>query len=137
MAQNVTFFVIIKNINFKARDGKEVYARLYQPDNHQPDGPAVIFVHGAGYLHNAHKWWSSYYREYMFHNLLVDNGYTVLDIDYRGSAGYGRDWRTAIPAIKGGKAVKLTSMTGSNQTRLSPDQKQVLIRFSYSTKPWE
>lgn len=64
---------------------------------------AVIFVHGAGYLQNSHKWWSSYYREYMFHNLLVDNGYTVLDIDYRGSAGYGRDWRTGIYRHMGGK----------------------------------
>jgi dipeptidyl aminopeptidase/acylaminoacyl peptidase len=63
----------------------------------------VIFVHGAGYLQNAHKWWSSYYREYMFHNMLVDNGYLVLDIDYRGSAGYGRDWRTGIYRHMGGK----------------------------------
>ena len=39
----------------------------------------------------------------MFHNLLVDNGYTVLDIDYRGSAGYGRDWRTEIYRHMGGK----------------------------------
>jgi dipeptidyl aminopeptidase/acylaminoacyl peptidase len=29
----------------------------------------------------------SYHREYMFHNLLTDLGYTVLDIDYRGSDG--------------------------------------------------
>jgi dipeptidyl aminopeptidase/acylaminoacyl peptidase len=39
----------------------------------------------------------------MFHNLLADNGYTVLDIDYRGSAGYGRDWRTGIYRHMGGK----------------------------------
>ena len=32
----------------------------------------------------------------MFHNLLVQHGYIVLDLDYRGSEGYGRDWRTAI-----------------------------------------
>ena len=55
---------------------------------------AVIFVHGAGYLQNVHYWWSSYFREYMFHNLLADQGYTVIDIDYRASSGYGRDWRT-------------------------------------------
>ena len=63
----------------------------------------LFFVHGAGYLQNVHKWWSVYYREYMFHNLLVDNGYTVLDIDYRASNGYGRDWRTAIYRHMGGK----------------------------------
>lgn len=90
-------------ITFKASDGAKVYARLYRPENPIEQGPAVIFVHGAGYLQNAHKWWSSYFREYMFHNLLADNGYTVLDIDYRGSAGYGRDWRTAIYRHMGGK----------------------------------
>lgn len=90
-------------VTFSARDGAKVYARLYKPANPHPAKPAVIFVHGAGYLQNVHKWWSQYYREYMFHNLLVDNGYTVLDIDYRGSAGYGRDWRTGIYRHMGGK----------------------------------
>ncbi|HET8861066.1 S9 family peptidase [Marivirga sp.] len=90
-------------ITFEAEDGAEVHARLYQPEGGSNGKPAVIFVHGAGYLQNAHRWWSSYFREYMFHNLLADNGYTVLDIDYRGSAGYGRDWRTGIYRHMGGK----------------------------------
>lgn len=85
----------------KARDGGDIYTRLYKPA--KPNGAAVIFVHGAGYLQNAHKWWSSYFREYMFHNLLVDKGYTVIDMDYRASAGYGRDWRTGIYQFMGGK----------------------------------
>jgi len=89
-------------VTFTARDGAQVPARLYKPTNTVANGPAVIFVHGAGYLQNAHKWWSSYFREYMFHNFLVDQGYTVLDIDYRASAGYGRDWRTAIYRHMGG-----------------------------------
>jgi dipeptidyl aminopeptidase/acylaminoacyl peptidase len=88
-------------ISFKARDNNSVYARLYKPQ--VPNGAAVIFVHGAGYLQNAHKWWSSYFREYMFHNLLADRGYTVMDIDYRASSGYGRDWRTSIYRHMGGK----------------------------------
>lgn len=91
-----------KFVSFKAADGADVKARLYQPASEEQNRPAVIFVHGAGYLQNAHKWWSSYYREYMFHNMLVDHGYTVLDIDYRGSAGYGRDWRTGIYQYMGG-----------------------------------
>lgn len=88
-------------ISFKATDNADVYARLYVPK--KKNGAAVVFVHGAGYLQNAHKWWSSYFREYMFHNLLADKGYTVIDIDYRGSAGYGRDWRTGIYRFMGGK----------------------------------
>ena len=86
-----------------ASDGVQVPARLYRPEAPLRNGAAVIFVHGAGYLQNVHRWWSSYYREYMFHNFLADNGYTVLDIDYRGSSGYGRNWRTAIYRHMGGK----------------------------------
>ncbi|HEV2763183.1 MAG TPA: DPP IV N-terminal domain-containing protein, partial [Pyrinomonadaceae bacterium] len=90
-------------VSFKARDGATVHARLYKPANFQRGGPAVLFVHGAGYLQNVHKWWSNYYREYMFHHLLMERGYVVLDIDYRGSAGYGRDWRTGNYRHMGGK----------------------------------
>lgn len=90
-------------ISFTATDGATVYARLYRPAVQHSSKPAVIFVHGAGYLQNAHKWWSSYFREYMFHNLLADQGYTVMDIDYRGSAGYGRQCRTGIYRHMGGK----------------------------------
>ncbi|MBT5426243.1 MAG: S9 family peptidase [Bacteroidetes bacterium] len=90
-------------VTFEAEDGTTVYARLYEPATTTKNKAAVIFVHGAGYLQNAHKWWSTYYHEYMFHNILADNGYTVLDIDYRGSAGYGRDCRTGIYRWMGGK----------------------------------
>lgn len=87
-----------------ARDGVLIPARLYRPHDPAPAGerPAVVFVHGAGYLQNVHHWWSSYYREYMFHHILAAAGYTVLDMDYRGSAGHGRDWRTAIYRHMGG-----------------------------------
>ena len=95
-----------KVITFKARDGVDVHARLFTPEmigaKRDPNHPGVVFVHGAGYLQNAHKYWSSYFREYMFHNLLASRGYVVLDVDYRASSGYGRDWRTAIYRHMGG-----------------------------------
>ncbi len=83
-------------------DQKPIRARLYEPERSKKNGAAVIFVHGAGYLQNAHHWWSNYFREYMFHHLLNELGYTVLDIDFRASAGYGRDWRTGIYRHMGG-----------------------------------
>ncbi len=96
-----------KVITFKARDGADVYARLFTPEmigaRRDPARPGVVFVHGAGYLQNAHRYWSTYFREYMFHNLLAARGYVVLDVDYRASSGYGRDWRTAIYRFMGGK----------------------------------
>src|SRR5262245_39803526 len=94
-------------VTYRTRDGVSVYARLYTPEmigaRRDPSAPAVVFVHGAGYAQNAHKYWPSYYREYMFHNLLATRGYVVLDPDYRASSGYGRDWRTAIYRHMGGK----------------------------------
>jgi dipeptidyl aminopeptidase/acylaminoacyl peptidase len=86
-----------------SRDGTGVPARVYLPPDSVRNRAAVIFVHGAGYLQNVHKWWSSYAREYMFHHLLAARGYVVLDLDYRGSAGHGRVWRTAIYRYMGGK----------------------------------
>ncbi|MBN7819891.1 S9 family peptidase [Bowmanella yangjiangensis] len=75
-----------------------VYAKVYLPEDYQQGQKrkAVIFNHGAGYLQNAHLGWSGYFREFMFHSMLVQQGYVVMDMDYRASAGYGRDWRTAI-----------------------------------------
>ena len=90
-------------VSFKNRFGSDVHARIYKPEKADPSKPAVLFVHGAGYLQNVHYWWSQYFREYMFNNLLADKGYTVIDIDYTGSSGYGRDHRTGIYRHMGGK----------------------------------
>jgi len=93
-----------KIFTITARDGQPIYAKIFEPTTGTKNGAAVIFVHGAGYLQNVHFGWSNNYpREYMFNNLLADKGYTVIDIDYRGSAGYGRDWRTGIYRFMGGK----------------------------------
>jgi dipeptidyl aminopeptidase/acylaminoacyl peptidase len=88
---------------FTASDGVKVPSRLYRSAKKSKAQAAVIFVHGAGYAQNVHQWWASYFREYLFHNYLADQGYTVLDIDYRASSGYGRDWRTGIYRYMGGK----------------------------------
>jgi dipeptidyl aminopeptidase/acylaminoacyl peptidase len=75
-----------------------IWGKLYTPATRDPGRkyPIVMFVHGAGYLQNTDLHWPDYFREQMFHNLLVQQGYIVLDLDYRASEGYGRDWRTAI-----------------------------------------
>ena len=75
-----------------------IWGKYYGPKQMEPGKqyPIVMFVHGAGYLQNVETTYPAYFREQMFHNLLVQQGYIVLDLDYRASAGYGRDWRTAI-----------------------------------------
>jgi dipeptidyl aminopeptidase/acylaminoacyl peptidase len=94
-----------ETFTFKACDGVDVYSHIFDPARFgaTSNGAAVIFIHGAGYLQNVIDGWSYYYREYMFNCFLAAHGYTVLNIDYRGSAGYGRDCRTAIFKHMGGR----------------------------------
>ena len=94
-----------KFIDIPSRDGKVIKAKIYLPAGHNAKQkyPMAVFVHGAGYLQNVINGWNNYYREFMFNELLTQKGYVVLDIDYRGSAGYGRDWRTDVYDFLGGK----------------------------------
>ncbi len=94
-----------ETLTFPASDGVQVWAHLFEPSRFgaKANGAGVIFIHGAGYLQNVVDGWSPYYREYMFNCFLAAHGYTVLNVDYRGSAGYGRDCRTAIHKHMGGR----------------------------------
>jgi dipeptidyl aminopeptidase/acylaminoacyl peptidase len=94
-----------KFIEIPSRDGKKIPAKIYLPANHDSKKkyPMAIFVHGAGYLQNVINGWNNYYREFMFNDMLAKRGYVVLDIDYRGSAGLGREWRTDVYDFLGGK----------------------------------
>lgn len=77
--------------------GAPIWTKFYPArGEHEGRRPAVLFVHGAGYTQNTHHRFPYYFREQMFHTLLTARGYHVLDMDYRASRGYGRDWRTAI-----------------------------------------
>jgi dipeptidyl aminopeptidase/acylaminoacyl peptidase len=98
-------WIVPELVMIPGSDGVQIPAHIYRPSDMkaQSNGAGVIFVHGAGYLHNVGHFWSSYPREYMFNQLLAARGYTVLDLDYRGSDGYGRDWRTAIYRHMGGR----------------------------------
>jgi dipeptidyl aminopeptidase/acylaminoacyl peptidase len=90
-------------VQVPARDGAMVPGRMYKPKNWKPGGPGVIFVHGAGYAQNVHRGWSGNPQVNLFNHFLMEHGYLVMDLDYRASAGYGRDWRTAIYRHMGGK----------------------------------
>ena len=92
-------FIAPEIVKVPSRHGAgTIWGKFYGPKDFDAGKtyPIVMFVHGAGYLQNVHARYPTYFREQMFHNLLVDAGYVVLDLDYRGSEGYGRDWRTAI-----------------------------------------
>jgi dipeptidyl aminopeptidase/acylaminoacyl peptidase len=94
-----------KFIDVPSRDGKRIKTKVYLPANFDKKKkyPMVMFIHGAGYLQNTINGWNNYYREFLFNQMLTQKGYIVFDIDFRGSAGYGRDWRTDVHDFLGGK----------------------------------
>lgn len=87
-------------IRFTGRDGEtRLSMTVLDPLNKQEGRkyPVVVFIHGAGSLQNVYKGWSnSYYREYMFNQYLTAHGYFVIEVDYRHSTGYGRDFREDV-----------------------------------------
>lgn len=94
-------------VSFRHPDGGPLWAALFKPERQNPERAAVLHIHGGGYRQFAHRGWSVYgYHSHLgLINYLVQQGYTVLDFDYRGSAGYGRDYRTDIYRSMGIKDV--------------------------------
>lgn len=87
-------------IRFESRDGEtDISMSVLYPEDYNSNQtyPVVVFAHGAGSLQNVYKGWSNnYWREYMFNQLLTRNGYFVVDVDFRHSTGYGRDFREDV-----------------------------------------
>jgi dipeptidyl aminopeptidase/acylaminoacyl peptidase len=77
-------------------DGQLIYAYLYKPKKFSAGKkyPLICFAHGSGYLQEVTKGFSPYSDNFMVNTYLVSEGYVVLDVDFRGSAGYGKNFRT-------------------------------------------
>ena len=90
-------------VSFAHPDGNPVWAALFTPDQPNAERTAVVHIHGGGYRQFAHRGWTVYGWDIHlgFINYMLQRGYTVLDFDYRGSAGYGRDYRTDIARSMG------------------------------------
>lgn len=90
-------------VSFAHPDGGPLWAAIFRPERNDPVRAAVLHIHGGGYRQFAHRGYSVYgYDLHLgFIHYLVQQGYTVLDFDYRGSAGYGRDYRTDIARSMG------------------------------------
>ena len=95
-----------------ARGPRSVWAQVYLPYglrlDRRPARPraTIVFVHGAGYLQNVTHSMTRYPLNAMFHSRLARMGYIVVDVDYRGSAGYGRDFRTDVQYHLGGEVLE-------------------------------
>lgn len=91
------------------KDRKPVSARLLLPPGYDPGNanqkprPAILYIHGSGYATSVLKQWGSYQElRFVFNNYLAHQGYVILEMDYRGSTNYGRDWRSGIYLNMGG-----------------------------------
>jgi len=85
------------------KDHKPVAARMLLPPDYNPDDAnqkprsAIVYIHGAGYATSVLKQWGSYQElRFVFNNYLAHEGYVVLEMDYRGSTNYGREWRSGV-----------------------------------------
>jgi dipeptidyl aminopeptidase/acylaminoacyl peptidase len=80
---------------FRARDGAIIHALLYRPQNPDcalaPDDrpPLLVSVHGGP---TARSSAALHLRTQYF----TSRGWAVLEVDYRGSTGYGRRYREAL-----------------------------------------
>ena len=97
-----------KIVSFAHPDGGLVWAALFLPPRPSPKHAGILHIHGGGYRQFAHRGWSVYGYDYHvgWVQYLVQEGYTLLDVDYRGSAGFGRDYRADIYRSMGVKDVE-------------------------------
>ena len=76
-------------ISFLARDGMQLYGYLTLPSNGiSTPPPMVLFVHGGPWARDSWDFNSSV-------QWLANRGYAVLQINFRGSTGYGKEYINA------------------------------------------
>lgn len=84
-------------ITVKSRDGLIVHGYFSRPGGLSPPYPTVVYVHGGPWARDLH------------HNndpmlpFLTNRGYAVLQVNYRGSSGYGKAFEEAARGQFAGK----------------------------------
>ncbi len=105
-----TAFVEPEFVHYTGPDGQQVPGWLFVPKNldRSRKHPAIVWIHGDGINQNYDGWHvqRNYAVYYSFHQYLLQKGYVVFAPDYRGSIGYGRDWRQGVYMDVGGNDAK-------------------------------
>ena len=95
-------------VTFRAADGVEVHAQLFEAQNafSGRPSPAIVYVHGGPPRQMLLGWhYSDYYTNaYALNQYLASLGYTVLSVNYRLGIGYGYDFHRAPNAGAQGAA---------------------------------
>jgi dipeptidyl aminopeptidase/acylaminoacyl peptidase len=116
-------FVEPQFVHYPGPDGQQVPGWLFVPKNldRTKKHPAILWIHGDGVNQNYDGWHveRNYAVYYSLHQYFLEKGYVVFAPDYRGSIGYGRDWRTGVHMDVGGKDAKDAWM-GANYLKTLP-----------------
>jgi dipeptidyl aminopeptidase/acylaminoacyl peptidase len=90
----------VEDFTCRAKDGNEVHGLMFKPPSFEAGKkyPALLNIHGGPNSQDQHAF--SLERQ-----LLAANGYVVLAVNYRGSAGRGNAYQKAIFADWGNKEV--------------------------------
>jgi len=80
-----------ENFESRSKDGTEVHSLIVKPAGFKAGAkyPTLLIIHGGPNGQDEHAF--SFEREF-----LAANGYVVLAVNYRGSAGRGNAWQKAI-----------------------------------------
>jgi dipeptidyl aminopeptidase/acylaminoacyl peptidase len=78
----------MKPVQFKSRDGLTMHGYLTRPVGAAAPGPMVLLVHGG-------PWGRDHWRLDPSAQWLANRGYAVLQVNFRGSTGYGRKFLAA------------------------------------------
>jgi len=76
-------------VTFRGEDGAEVHGLYYPPAGGEARPPAVVSVHGGPTSQRT----LAFNAQAQF---FAANGYAYLELNYRGSTGYGRRYREAL-----------------------------------------
>ncbi len=86
-----------EKVTWKGKDGREISGILYKPESLKAGapGPAVLWIHGGPEAEDVFRLdpWAQY---------LAQQGYVVLEPNYRGSTGYGEKFRNMNVEDSGG-----------------------------------
>ena len=93
-------FGVTEELSFKAKDGSEAHGLLTKPAKFQPGTkyPFLLLIHGGPNAQDEHRF--AFDRQFY-----AANGYAVLAVNYRGSAGRGQAYSAAISGDWGNKEV--------------------------------
>ncbi len=104
-------------VHYPGPDGKPVPAWLFVPKNldRTKKHAAIVWIHPDGVNQNYDGWHTDRNEAvyYEIHQYLLQQGYVVIAPDYRGSIGYGRDWRNDVYLDVGGKDAKDARMAAT------------------------